>query len=102
MDTAPSLRKLWTDAIATIRPGWRSVVVSEVLFKIVGTLVFAPVTLAVLHVLLAGRTSVGNTALIGFALSSKGIATLILLPTLLIAAVLIEQSCLMELMFESA
>lgn len=96
------LRELWADAVRMIRRGWRAILAAQVAFKIIELLIFAPITLAVLHALLGDTASIGNTALIGFALSPVGMAAILLLPTLLLAGLLIEQSCIVALMYDAA
>lgn len=101
MGATTTIRQLWTDALRIMIRIWQPLLMAEVVIKFVSLLVFGPVSVVLLHVLLAGRTSVGNAALIGFSLSPVGIATIILIPTLLVGGILIEQCCLMALMFDA-
>ena len=86
------------DVIRLIRRGWWSVLLAQVFWKIAALLILAPLAVATLNALLGDAASIGNVALARFALSPLGIATILIMPTLVLIGVLLEQSCMVCLM----
>jgi len=86
------------DVIRLIRRGWWPILLAQVFWKIVALLILGPLAVATLGALLGDTASIGNTALVRFALSPIGIATILIMPTLVLVGILLEQSCMVCLM----
>lgn len=96
-----SIRSLWADAFTVIRRGWRALVIAQVVFKIVAVMLLAPMGVAVLNAMLGETASIGNVAIARFALSPVGIIAIVLLPTIVLAELLIEQSLMIALVHDA-
>ncbi len=75
----------------------QSLFVLQFFLKIASVLLFSSAVGALLGWLLSfeGNPAVGNTAMIGFAISPVGITSLILIPTAFLGIVYLEQACIL-------
>src|SRR5262245_42369413 len=90
----------WRDALPALRNGLRPLLAYQVLWKILTLVLLGPLTLALLHTLVAwsGEAVVANSRLLSFVLSPLGLTTLVIYATLALTGIFVEQAGLMVIL----
>ncbi len=89
------------ETIRIARQRWWSLTAFAVLFRGIESMVFAPIA-AIAGGWLIGRSVLDSTAIVGFLLSWRGLAALVLAATLLLAIRLLEHAGLSAMLFAGA
>ena len=92
-----SIRSCFDRMASSVLGRMRSLIVLQFFLKIASVLLFSSAFGAFLGWLLSfdGSPAIGNTAMIGFAISPVGLASALLIPTAFLAIVYLEQACIL-------
>ncbi|MCC6510807.1 MAG: glycerophosphoryl diester phosphodiesterase membrane domain-containing protein, partial [Pirellulaceae bacterium] len=97
MQEVPSLRGCLKRMAGSVLGRWRSLFVLQFYLKLASVSIFSSAIGALLSWLLSfeGSPAIGNTALIGFAVSPIGMASLLLIPAAYLGILYFEQACIL-------